>query len=97
MSGDLLAVLAPTHVVSVIDLVTSQTVELPQRAANRNSLLTWGNRLGVLTGMSGRTRWQFTYWDVSVPREPAELQRWLATITNARSIPGSDAIAWPAN
>jgi hypothetical protein len=35
-------------------------------------------------------------WDTStVPTAQADLHDWLAEITNARSFPDSDAIAWP--
>jgi hypothetical protein len=31
----------------------------------------------------------------NTPREPEELRRWLATVTNAVPVPGSDAVSWP--
>ncbi len=94
MSDDLLLAQSPTMVVSVIDLVTAKSFDLPMRAMSAHSLVASGNRVGMTTGHSS-AKMRFTYWDLSVPREPAALQRWLATITNARPIPGSDAVAWP--
>lgn len=96
MEDGLLASLDSTLELAVIDLSTAQRITLPTRAVTSYWLVSNGNRIGAITAAT-RTSWTFTYWDLDVPREPAALQQWLATITNAKPIPDSDAVAWPGN
>jgi len=96
MDDELLASLSPTLALSVIDLKTAQRIDLPLGAMTANTLVAFRNRFGTVTGLDGSSL-MFTYWDLDVPRDPVELQKWLATITNAKPIPDSDAVAWPSN
>ena len=36
-------------------------------------------------------------WTIAVPDDPVALRRWLATVTNARSVVDTDAHSWPEN
>ena len=48
-----------------------------------------GNRIALSTFKD------VSIWTIDVPTDPRELQRWLQTITNAQTVPGSDAYTWP--
>jgi hypothetical protein len=76
----------------VLDLSTGKRIELPLEMSGIGALVANGLRVGAIP--TAETR-QLVFLDLDVPRDPAALARWLDEITNARSIEGSDAIAWP--
>ena len=71
---------------SIVDLETGLAFSIPTRAERIASL---GDVL--VDGYSERIE----VWRFSLPTAPAELQAWLETVTNAVSIPGSEAYTWP--
>jgi hypothetical protein len=42
-----------------------------------------------------RGRVMFQRIKLDVPSEPAQLRHWLATVTNATPVPGSETVLWP--
>jgi hypothetical protein len=51
--------------------------------------------VGVAYWMFAKGDYLLGVFNPSVPRKPAELQQWLRDITNAKPVPGSEAVAWP--
>jgi hypothetical protein len=94
LGDDRVVYATPHRVVGILDLQTGARVEMPVRRETSSPLLIHGGSIGYATAVeAGGTRVEI--WQLPVPHEPAALQRWLAEITNARPIPGSDAVAWP--
>jgi hypothetical protein len=81
-------------VVSIQDLPTGLSYELPVLSAGVPDLLVHGRHVGLSSDDSGG-HMNYALWDLDVPREPAALRRWLATISNALPIADSEAVVWP--
>jgi Protein kinase domain len=57
-----------------------------------------GNIIGALSSFydrNNRRRMLFQWVQLVVPAEPAALRRWLATVTNATPVSGSETVLWP--
>jgi hypothetical protein len=80
------ATLSSQGVPSIIDLATGVSFEIPTRAER---IASYGDTLAAAYSD------ELEIWKFDIPRDAA-LQAWLDTITNAISVPGSDAYTWPA-
>jgi hypothetical protein len=80
------ATLSSQGVPSITDLATGVTFEIPTRGER---IANHGDILAVAYGGD------VEIWKFDVPHDEVALQAWLATITNAISVPGSDAYTWP--
>ena len=92
LGNDWLAAYAGSEL-ALLDVDGGEPIVLPLLALAEHIEVT-GRSLFVETLGSGGNRLVRQY-PLSVPTEPAELQRWLANVTNARSVPGSEAVVWP--
>ncbi len=95
VGGDVIPTVNPQRFVSVHDLPTGLTFDLPVHSAGIPDLLVHGRHIGYSTEDSATSHTNYVLWDLEVPSGPAAMQAWLATITNARSIPDSEAVVWP--
>ena len=80
------ATLSSQGVPSIIDLATGVSFEIPTRAER---IASFGDTLAAAYAD------ELEIWKFDIPRDAA-LQTWLDTVTNAISVPGSDAYTWPA-
>jgi hypothetical protein len=83
--------------VSVVDVTSGAIFDLPlmSSVALRAPLATEKGLIGYEHGSTRTGARLFGVNRLTVPRDPAKLREWLAKITNAKPIPGSEAVAWP--
>ena len=72
---------------SIIDLATGVSFEIPTRAER---IASYGDMLATAYAD------ELEIWKFEIPHDAAALQAWLDSITNASSLPGSDAYTWPS-
>ncbi len=84
--GSTVATIDAAQTPSVVDLATGLGYTLPTVAQH---LVVHGD--AVLLGSTT----EVSVWKVDVPRDPVALRAWLATVTNARTVEGSEAYTWP--
>ncbi|HUS30896.1 MAG TPA: serine/threonine-protein kinase [Kofleriaceae bacterium] len=92
---DLLATLSSQGVVVVLDLETGGSFTLPGHHDMTHALVASVTHVGMVNFRHQPVASVVALFSMSVPREPAELQKWLANVTNARPIEGSEAVAFP--
>jgi len=93
MDDNVIATMSPRYEVGVLDLVTGMQFELPVRGTDFALAATAQTiACAVLDRHGDRV---VELWDLRVPRDPAALRIWLGAVTNAKSVPGSDLVAWP--
>jgi hypothetical protein len=95
MGDHLVAVVSPQGTASVVDLGTGASIPLPLDHNNTYPLVTGDGKVGLSYWLMGNGEYLLGMLQISVPRTPAELQQWLRDITNAKPVPGSEAVAWP--
>jgi type II secretory pathway pseudopilin PulG len=86
---------APTsNGIAVLDESAGSAIYLPLETPPH---MVWMTRRGLVLA----TDWSrdggalVSQYAFTVPSQPAALQRWLADVTNARAVAGSDAMVWP--
>jgi len=85
--GDTITTVTAQGVPSILDMETELSFRLPITGVTQIA----GHGHHLATGNSFET----TLWNIDVPDDPRELQAWLQTVTNVKTIPGSEAYAWP--
>jgi len=86
----------PNHTIAAIDVATGVATELPMRSEMfSGASASLDGAIAIASKQSIQMRKEIRVYVPNTPRERDELQRWLATVTNAMPIPGSDAVAWP--
>jgi hypothetical protein len=85
--GPSVALLSAAGEVDVLDMDTELGYRLPISYGRRIAI--YGRRVAV-AGVSS-----ISVWTIDVPDDAKQLQAWLATITNAKAIEGTEAYTWP--
>jgi hypothetical protein len=92
----LLATSDARGVVSIIDVSSGASFDLPLPILQSMNLLSCPpDQIAYAYTTAGHAEPLFGILTLSVPRDPVKLQQWLATITNAKPVPNSEAVAWP--
>jgi hypothetical protein len=83
--------------VSIISASTGASFDIPMPMAmvGQYPMTTSPGRVGFTYGAVDGSS-MFGIYNLSVPQDPAKLRQWLATITNAKPVPNSEAVAWPS-
>ncbi len=87
----------PEQSMAAVDVATGIVANLPiggigfvsKAAASPDGAIAI-TRVDALT-----TEKELLVYQLSTPRDPRSLRRWLATVTNAVAVPDSDAVTWP--
>ncbi|HEY5924068.1 MAG TPA: serine/threonine-protein kinase [Kofleriaceae bacterium] len=95
ISGDAVVVFETPHSeVGLLDLETGSTVLFPLKKPTMSTVAADDSRVVYRVNVVGDQH-QLLLWTLRVPRDPILLRAWLATITNAKQLPNSDAVAYP--
>ena len=88
--------LETNRTLGVVDLRSGIEFQLLGVVSAEESIFTQGNTvLAVDAGLSVHNIQPVFQWRLNVPSDPAQLRGWLAAATNAKLVPGSDAVVWP--
>jgi hypothetical protein len=93
-TDELIVFETPQADVGLLDLATGSTVLFPQKKPNGSTITADDTRV-VFREPTVHSQSAIAVWTIRVPRDPVQLRAWLATITNAKAIPNSDAVAYP--
>ena len=85
--GSTVATINAEGVVRILDMDTGLGYPLPMTDGDRVAIHDHYVAIG--------TQNEVQVWNVDIPKDPRALRAWLSTITNAKTIPGSEAYAWP--